>query len=328
VLDLSGVALAYAAGGDVLRDFSMHVGAGEFVVLVGPSGCGKSTVLKLIAGLLTPTAGRIYIDGRDVTLHPPQKRDVAMVFQSYALYPHMTVRENIAFPLRLRQDPDAQRKVDEVAASLGLSSLLDRKPKQLSGGQRQRVAMGRAIVRAPKAFLFDEPLSNLDASLRAEIRAEILRLHQRLGRATVYVTHDQHEAMTLADRVVLLKDGVIVQTGAPVDVYERPANRFAAAFIGQPSMQFVAAATLPFRCDADTVGIRPEHLSPSDDGVLAGTIRWIERTGREAFATVDGPGWSLTALLPPGEWQQGQALRLAIRRATLFDRAGAAVGSL
>ncbi|HID11964.1 MAG TPA: sn-glycerol-3-phosphate ABC transporter ATP-binding protein UgpC, partial [Candidatus Latescibacteria bacterium] len=210
----------------------------EFVVLVGPSGCGKSTTLRMIAGLEEVTEGEIYIDGRLVNDVPPKHRDVAMVFQNYALYPHMTVYQNMAFGLKMRKYPKAEidRRVREAAEILGITHLLDRKPKALSGGERQRVAVGRAIVRKPKVFLFDEPLSNLDAKLRVQMRAEISKLHAQLGATTIYVTHDQMEAMTMGDRIVVLKDGVVQQVDTPLNLYNRPANRFVAGFIGSPSM--------------------------------------------------------------------------------------------
>jgi multiple sugar transport system ATP-binding protein len=235
---LEGIAKTYPGGQAAVRDLELEIADGELLVLVGPSGCGKSTALRLIAGLESPTAGRIWIAGRDVTDDPPQDRDVAMVFQSYALYPHRSVRENLGFGLRMRKVRRAQieRRVEAAAESLGIAGLLDRKPRQLSGGQRQRVALGRAIVREPRAFLLDEPLSNLDAKLRIETRAEISRLHRRLGATMVYVTHDQEEAMTLGDRVAVLREGALQQVAPPMDVYRRPANRFVAEFIGSPAM--------------------------------------------------------------------------------------------
>ncbi|MGZ4385923.1 MAG: ABC transporter ATP-binding protein, partial [Gaiellaceae bacterium] len=224
-------------------DLSLEIYDGEFVVLVGPSGCGKTTLLRMLAGLEDVSQGTIYIDEKDVTDTPPQQRDIAMVFQNYALYPHMTVKENLAYGLRLRRMPRAEwtRRVNEVAETLGLSELLSRKPAALSGGQRQRVAMGRAIVREPKAFLMDEPLSNLDAKLRVSMRAELAKLHERLRVTTVYVTHDQVEAMTLGQRVAVLRDGVLQQVDTPQNLYRRPANLFVAAFIGSPSMNLVEA---------------------------------------------------------------------------------------
>jgi multiple sugar transport system ATP-binding protein len=243
---LSHVTKSYADGKGVrhaVKDLSLTIADGEFIILVGPSGCGKSTTLNMIAGLEDITSGELTIDGERVNEKAPKDRDIAMVFQSYALYPHMTVRQNIAFPLTLAKLPKAEiaKKVDEAAAILDLTELLDRKPSQLSGGQRQRVAMGRAIVRKPKAFLMDEPLSNLDAKLRVQMRGEIARLQQRLGTTTVYVTHDQTEAMTLGDRVVVMRGGVAQQIGAPDELYQRPANLFVAGFIGSPAMNFFPA---------------------------------------------------------------------------------------
>jgi multiple sugar transport system ATP-binding protein len=240
-ITLAGVEKRYHTGHVAVRGLDLDDRDGELLVLVGPSGSGKSTLLRLIAGLESPTAGRILIGGRDVTGLAPQERDLAMVFQSYALYPHLSVRENMGFGLRLRRTPATElaRRVDDVAASLGLADLLDRKPAQLSGGQRQRVALGRAIAREPLAFLLDEPLSNLDAQLRAATRVELSRLHRRLGATMVYVTHDQVEAMTLGDRVAVLDHGVLQQLGSPDEIYRRPANRFVASFMGSPSMNFI-----------------------------------------------------------------------------------------
>jgi multiple sugar transport system ATP-binding protein len=290
---MSGIALervtkVYGNGVTAVDAVELDIASGEFVVLVGPSGCGKSTLLRMIAGLEDVTDGTIRIGGDDVTDAPPQKRDIAMVFQNYALYPHMTVRENLAYGLRLRKLPkqEWQRRVTETAATLGLDELLDRKPSALSGGQRQRVAMGRAIVREPRAFLMDEPLSNLDAKLRVTMRAELSRLHERLGVTTVYVTHDQIEAMTLGQRVAVLRDGVMQQVDTPQNLFHQPVNLFVAAFIGSPSMNLLEADVADDRLSfAGTVinlpegsaaagyrgrlivGIRPtdfEHSSPSD----------------------------------------------------------------
>jgi multiple sugar transport system ATP-binding protein len=242
-ITLEAVTKIYANGVRAVDAVELQITSGEFVVLVGPSGCGKSTLLRMIAGLEDVTEGTIRIGEDDVTDHPPQKRDIAMVFQNYALYPHMTVRENLAYGLRLRRLPkeEWQRRVAQTAATLGLDELLDRKPSALSGGQRQRVAMGRAIVREPRAFLMDEPLSNLDAKLRVTMRAELARLHERLGVTTVYVTHDQVEAMTLGQRVAVLRDGVLQQVDTPQNLFRRPVNLFVAAFIGSPSMNLIEA---------------------------------------------------------------------------------------
>jgi multiple sugar transport system ATP-binding protein len=241
---LDAVTKIYPNGVKAVDEITLEINPGEFVVLVGPSGCGKSTVLRMIAGLEDVSDGAIYIEDVDVTDRPPQQRDIAMVFQNYALYPHMTVKDNLAYGLKLRRMPKAewQRRVQETAKTLGLDELLDRKPSALSGGQRQRVAMGRAIVREPKAFLMDEPLSNLDAKLRVSMRAELARLHERLGVTTVYVTHDQVEAMTLGQRVAVLRDGILQQLDTPQRLFHQPRNLFVAAFIGSPSMNLVEAA--------------------------------------------------------------------------------------
>jgi multiple sugar transport system ATP-binding protein len=240
---LEHVSKEYSGGVLAVDDISLNIASGEFLVLVGPSGCGKSTLLRMLAGLEEVTDGSIAIDGRDVTDLPPRSRDIAMVFQNYALYPHMTVRENLGYGLRVRKTPkqDAARRVDEVAKMLGLERLLDRRPAALSGGQRQRVAMGRAIVREPKAFLMDEPLSNLDAKLRVSMRAQLSALHRRLGTTTIYVTHDQVEAMTLGQRVAVMREGNILQVDTPQVLYNRPAGLYVAAFIGSPAMNLVEA---------------------------------------------------------------------------------------
>src|SRR5690242_14855548 len=306
----------------VLKDINLSIGDGEFLVLVGPSGCGKSTLLRLLAGLETASAGRIMIDGRDVTDLPAKSRDIAMVFQSYALYPHMTVAENMAFSLRVRKVE--KRLIDErvraAAAALNLTEYLARKPAQLSGGQRQRVAMGRAIVRDPKVFLFDEPLSNLDAKLRVSMRSEIKGLHQRLKTTTVYVTHDQIEALTMADRVVVLRDGVIEQLGTPIELYDRPANVFVAEFIGSPAMNMLPARLkvdgsrraavidgtqaieLPSALagkegQAILLGIRPEHLNIDGGSGLAGTVSLVEPLGAQVQIISEVAGRTVTVLV-------------------------------
>ena len=344
----------------VVEDFSLEVADGELLVLVGGSGSGKSTILRMLAGLELVTSGRIRIGGRDVTALPPRERDVAMVFQDYALYPHMTVRENLSLGLRLRKLPaaDVERSVQWAAGVLGLGPLLDRRPKQLSGGQRQRVAMGRAMVREPLAFLFDEPLSNLDAGLRGQMRIEIGALQRRLGTTTIYVTHDQVEAMTLADRIVVLADGRIQQVGRPLDLYRAPANRFVAGFIGTPPMNFVegrieqggtpgdppalfvadgirvplgrdhaaAAAAGPL-----TLGIRPEDLrldgSPPP-GAPAGRVVLVERLGGTSHVHVDAGATRLMVAVagaaPPAVGDQ-VALRVPDEHVHLFDAAGRAV---
>ncbi|WP_199515546.1 ABC transporter ATP-binding protein [Nucisporomicrobium flavum] len=319
---LDHVVKRYPDGALAVDDFNLEIADGEFIILVGPSGCGKSTTLNMVAGLEDITAGKLLIDGQVVNDKAPKDRDIAMVFQSYALYPHMTVRENMGFPLRLAgmDKAEIRRKVDDAAEMLELTQHLDRKPSNLSGGQRQRVAMGRAIVRSPKAFLMDEPLSNLDAKLRVQMRTQIARIQKTLGTTTLYVTHDQTEAMTLGDRVVVMRAGVVQQVGSPAHLYARPANLFVAGFIGSPSMNFLPGqlrgggtvmtalgeAELPARArqalertsaDRDViVGIRPEHF---EDAVMIGDkpgatfdapIDIVEAMGSDVYAyfTVKG----------------------------------------
>ena len=296
---------------DILKGIDLEIDEGEFLILVGPSGCGKSTLLSMIAGLDTPTSGSLHIGERDVTNTLPRDRDIAMVFQSYALYPNMNVAQNISFALEMRKIGKAEREaaVARVAKMLQIEHLLDRKPAQLSGGQRQRVAMGRALARNPKLFLFDEPLSNLDAKLRVEMRAEIKLLHQRTRTTTVYVTHDQVEAMTLGDRIAVMKDGLVQQFGTPDDIYSRPATRFVAEFIGSPAMNMVKAEVagegLSVHGQAITLaadqqqalratspkggcvlGVRPECVRLADTG-LAGRLTLLEPTGPDTYAFVD-----------------------------------------
>lgn len=277
-----------------LQDISLDIADGEFVVFVGPSGCGKSTLLRLIAGLEEVSAGRVKLDGVDVTHAQPGQRGLAMVFQSYALYPHMTVRQNMAFPLKIARVPasEARKKVDAAARALDLTSLLERRPKALSGGQRQRVAIGRAIVREPKAFLFDEPLSNLDAELRVAMRLELTELHRQLTTTMIYVTHDQVEAMTMADRIVVLNKGKVEQFGTPLELYRRPVNRFVAGFIGSPKMNFIEGE-MAARKGAHTLGVRPEHLRLTaglGEDVITGTVRVAEQLGADTFLHVDTGG--------------------------------------
>ena len=270
---------------EVIPSLDLDVDDGEFVVFVGPSGCGKSTLLRLIAGLEDVTSGSIIIDGSDATAIPPAKRGLAMVFQSYALYPHMSVRKNIAFPMKMAGVPkdEQERLVQEAARVLNLTEYLDRRPRQLSGGQRQRVAIGRAIVREPAAFLFDEPLSNLDAALRVGMRLEISELHERLKTTMVYVTHDQVEAMTMADKIVVLQAGVIEQVGTPLELYRSPQNTFVAGFIGSPKMNFIEGPEAA-RHGAHTVGIRPEHVDvSSSSGTWTGTVGVSEHLGSDTF---------------------------------------------
>ncbi|MEM6382808.1 MAG: ABC transporter ATP-binding protein [Pseudomonadota bacterium] len=276
----------------VIHPLDLEINDGEFVVFVGPSGCGKSTLLRLIAGLEDMTGGHIRIDGKDATNVPPAKRGLAMVFQSYALYPHMSVRKNIAFPLRMAKMDQAEqtRRVEQAAAVLNLTDYLDRRPAALSGGQRQRVAIGRAIVREPSAFLFDEPLSNLDAALRVGMRLEISEMHDRLKTTMIYVTHDQVEAMTMADKIVVLQGGVIEQVGSPLELYRAPRNRFVAGFIGSPKMNFLEGEEAA-KHSAHTIGIRPEHLTPSaTEGPWKGTIGVSEHLGSDTFFHVHMEG--------------------------------------
>jgi multiple sugar transport system ATP-binding protein len=309
-VDIVNVRKAYG-GLEVIHGVSVAIADGEFVTLVGPSGCGKSTLLRMIAGLEPITAGQIKIGGRVVNHLAPRDRDIAMVFQNYALYPHKTVAENLSFALKLRRAPklEVADRVRRAAEILHITPLLSRYPRQLSGGQRQRVAMGRAIVRDPQVFLFDEPLSNLDAKLRVQMRGEIKELHQRLGTTTVYVTHDQIEAMTMADRIVVMRDGVVEQAGLPLELYDRPSSMFVASFIGSPSMNllpgsirldggpsFLTAdgAELPLKTAPEgsngrpcVYGVRPEHLSLGGDAIRA-RVSVVEPTGSETqvFATV------------------------------------------
>jgi multiple sugar transport system ATP-binding protein len=287
----------------VIPSIDLDIGDGEFVVFVGPSGCGKSTLLRLIAGLEDISSGAIAIDGVDMTHVPPAKRGLSMVFQSYALYPHMSVRNNIAFGLKMAGEPQEiiKQKVEKAAATLNLSSYLDRKPRQLSGGQRQRVAIGRAIVREPKAFLFDEPLSNLDAALRVQMRLEITQLHQDLATTMIYVTHDQVEAMTMADKIVVLNAGNIEQVGAPLELYNNPANLFVAGFIGSPKMNLLNGAVAQ-QFGAGTIGIRPEHIAASRDrGDWQGVVRVAEHLGSDTFLHIDAETIGRITARAPGE---------------------------
>jgi multiple sugar transport system ATP-binding protein len=275
---------------DVIKGVDLDVAEGEFVVFVGPSGCGKSTLLRIIAGLEEQTSGHVRIDGRIVDVTPPAKRGIAMVFQSYALYPHLDVRRNMGLALQQEGVPKAEivARIAKAAAMLRLDALLDRRPAELSGGQRQRVAIGRAIVRQPSLFLFDEPLSNLDAALRVGTRIEIAKLHRQLGATMVYVTHDQIEAMTLADKIVVLNGGIIEQVGRPLELYNRPANLFVAGFIGSPTMNFVSGEPAA-RLGAATIGIRPEHVLIRPDGAWQGTVVHAEHLGPDTMLYVESP---------------------------------------
>ncbi len=274
---------------EILKDINLDIKSGEFIVFVGPSGCGKSTLLRCISGLETITSGTLEIDGRVVNDVAPSKRGIAMVFQTYALYPHMTVYDNMAYALKLQNTPKAEldQKVRAAADKLQLTKYLERLPKALSGGQRQRVAIGRAIVRDPKVFLFDEPLSNLDAALRVQMRMEIGQLNEQLPNTTmIYVTHDQVEAMTMADRIVVLKDGVVQQVGSPMELYEKPQSLFVAQFIGSPKMNFFTGAHAE-KYRATTVGVRPEHLEITPSGAWSGKVVYSENLGSDSYIYVD-----------------------------------------
>ncbi len=336
----------------VIHGVSVDIADGEFVILVGPSGCGKSTLLRMIAGLENITGGEIRIGNRVVNNVPPKERDIAMVFQNYALYPHMTVAENMGFSLKLKRAPKAeiQQKVGRAAEILGLTQLLDRYPRQLSGGQRQRVAMGRAIVRNPQVFLFDEPLSNLDAKLRVQMRVEIKALHQRLKTTSVYVTHDQVEAMTMADRIVVMHDGKVEQIGSPLELYDRPGNLFVAGFIGSPAMNFIKGTLCRTNGDAwveapggvrlaagphaagregqeVVYGVRPEHLAVVGQGEAAAvpaTVTVVEPTGADTFVYGEIAGTQMCAVFTERhDFSPGQQIYLQpkIPVTHLFDAA-------
>jgi len=340
----------YFGAAHIIKGVDIEIADGEFTVLVGPSGCGKSTLLRMIAGLEEISGGEIAIGGKVVNAMPPKERDIAMVFQNYALYPHMKVRDNMAFSMLLAKRPKAEidERVKKAADILGLAQLLDRYPRQLSGGQRQRVAMGRCIVRDPQVFLFDEPLSNLDAKLRVAMRTELKELHQRLGTTSVYVTHDQIEAMTMADQIVVMRDGIVEQRGEPLELYDHPANVFVAGFIGSPAMNFLpgifrraaGAASVelaggervevPARVQASEgqqvlFGARPEHLALAGDGQgLRGTVVVVEPTGADTqvFAKVEGT--EVTAVFRERhDFKAGAPIRLRPdpERCHLFDAA-------
>ena len=320
-LTIRGVRKTFGQGDkqvEVLKRIDIDVAHGEFLILVGPSGCGKSTLLNIIAGLEQPTEGSILMGERDVVHTPPAQRDIAMVFQSYALYPTMSVADNIGFALEIRKMPKAERqaRINEVAAMLQIEHLLDRRPAQLSGGQRQRVAMGRALARKPQLFLFDEPLSNLDAKLRVEMRAEIKRLHLLSGITSVYVTHDQVEAMTLGSRIAVMKDGVVQQLGTPDEIYNQPANTYVAGFIGSPTMNLVsgrvaqqgglleiAGASLEIACPQAAgevmLGLRPEHLRLQEDAAWRGVVSVVEPTGADTYVVVDTSAGKFTVRCAP-----------------------------
>ena len=329
----------------IVENLNLELPDGSLTVLVGPSGCGKSTSLRMLAGLEPITSGEIVIGDKTVTRLEPKDRDVAMVFQNYALYPHLTVRENIAFPLRATKEPRAaaRKRADEVAESLGLTHLLDRKPKDLSGGQQQRVAIGRAIIRQPSVFLFDEPLSNLDAKLRVETRTELLQIQRRLGITSLYVTHDQEEAMTLSDRMVVMREGKIAQQGTPLEVYGKPANTFVAAFVGSPKMNlidgelvrgaFVAPNGLRFELGTDspdgavTLGVRPDDLlveTVAESGSRA-SVGLVELLGPRAIVSLDAAGIALTSVVEASNLtgvNESSVVSLRVRLGSwhLFDR--------
>jgi multiple sugar transport system ATP-binding protein len=347
---LESVRKTFVSGGATrvaVDEVTLEVADGEFCVLVGPSGCGKSTTLRIVAGLETATSGRVLIGGREVTSLPAKERDIAMVFQSYALYPHMTAYENLAFALKLRKlpRPEIDRRVREAAALLGIGELLERRPRQLSGGERQRVALGRAIVRQPQVFLFDEPLSNLDAKLRLQMRREIANLHHRLGATMIYVTHDQVEAMTLGDRVVVLDRGRVQQAAPPLELYDRPRNVFVAGFIGSPAMNlvpgnFVREGSLEFQARGKAfslplsdrwtrvapasgtrivLGIRPEDLRPVPDGGFPVKVELAEPLGNEVLVHVSAGEHQLTARLPTATpTLPGSEIRLGVSEARLY----------
>jgi len=352
-VDIRGVRKSFGPV-DVIHGIDVAIGDEEFVVLVGPSGCGKSTLLRMVAGLEHITAGEIAIGGTIVNNLPPKDRDIAMVFQNYALYPHMTVRDNMAFSLKLRKadQPTIDKRVTEAADILGLKPLLERYPRQLSGGQRQRVAMGRAIVRDPQVFLFDEPLSNLDAKLRVQMRTEIKALHQRLRTTSVYVTHDQVEAMTMADRIVVMHDGRVEQIGSPLDLYDRPNNLFVAGFIGSPAMNVVkgrlhrngatAVVTedgtkLPLPSSAPgkegqavVFGVRPEHLmlAATAAGSIPLKVSVVEPTGADTFVYGEVAGAQLCVVFEERHaFQPGETIALAPKPGSvhLFDEASGGV---
>ena len=326
---MEDVSKVYADGTTAVSDLSLDIKDEEFIVLVGPSGCGKTTALRMVAGLESVTRGTIAIGDRVVNAVPPKERDIAMVFQNYALYPHMSVYDNMAFGLKLRKLPkeEIDRRVLQAAEILGLEEYLQSKPKALSGGQRQRVAMGRAIVREPLAFLMDEPLSNLDAKLRVQMRAEVSRLQSDLAVTTIYVTHDQTEAMTMGDRVAVIKKGELQQVDAPQFLYDHPSNLFVAGFIGSPTMNFVTGEEAA-RVGAMTIGVRPEHLLLAPDGAWKGTVSHAEHLGADTMLYVKAPGLGFLTIRAHGDVPHvvGDALAFAPSRIYRFDANGKALG--
>ena len=341
-ITLKDVRKTYGGNIDAIKGVSLDIADGELIVLVGPSGCGKSTLLRMIAGLESITSGTVSINGCVVNELEPSDRDIAMVFQNYALYPHMTVRQNLAYGLKNRNTPkdEIERRIDKTARSLEIEQFLERKPRQLSGGQRQRVAMGRAIVREPAAFLFDEPLSNLDAKLRVQMRVEIKRLQRSLATTSVYVTHDQMEAMTLADRLVVLNGGRIEQVGTPIELYERPATTFVATFIGSPSMNLLkltekSGLTLSSGIGSigsdETIGVRPEDLHLAEDGNTAGfsakvRVLAVELVGAESYVYADLPDGQAIVFRVSGRSQIAIDSELVVTASAqslhFFDREG------
>ena len=325
-ITLNNLGKVYPGGARAVGNVNLDIADGEFIVLVGPSGCGKSTLLRMVAGLESITDGEVRIGDRVVNQIEPADRDIAMVFQNYALYPHMSVRQNLAYGLKNRRTPKAEieRRVNVAAEILQIGSFLDRKPRALSGGQRQRVAMGRAIVREPAAFLFDEPLSNLDAKLRVAMRLEIKELQKRLRTTSIYVTHDQLEAMTLADRLVVLNGGRVEQIGTPLEVYRRPASAFVASFIGSPAMNLIdsrAVPHLPGTAHAGMIGIRPEDLSVEAEGPILMDVLAVEELGAQRLVHGQTGGEKLTIALP-SDSELSDTLRLSFDRKNLhlFDR--------
>jgi sn-glycerol 3-phosphate transport system ATP-binding protein len=344
-IDLNDVRKTYGGAIEAIKGVDLSIADGEMIVLVGPSGCGKSTLLRMVAGLESITSGEVSIGGRRVNELEPAERDIAMVFQNYALYPHMTVRQNLAYGLKNRGTPkdEIDRRITEAAKALEIEPFLDRKPRQLSGGQRQRVAMGRAIVRKPAVFLFDEPLSNLDAKLRVQMRVEIRRLQRSLATTSIYVTHDQMEAMTLADRLVVLNGGRIEQVGTPIELYERPATTFVATFIGSPSMNLIErndlgsinAAGANITTDVKTIGIRPEDLvlgdHPSRTFAIRLTVAAVELVGAESYVHATTAAGQPVVFRVPGRTQIaiGEIVGVSAdeRNLHFFNREGQRVGN-
>ncbi len=340
-LEVKSLSKSFNGAAAVLNEIDFQLNSGEFLVILGPSGCGKTTLLRIIAGLESADIGQVFIKGRDVTEVEPKNRDVAMVFQNYALYPHMTVFDNLSFALKVRKlsKPEIKDKVTRTAAMLGLEPYLERKPKQLSGGQRQRVALGRAIVRNPALFLFDEPLSNLDAELRSQMRFELLSLHRRLRATSVYVTHDQIEAMSLADKIIILNKGNKIGPSAPRELYDNPPDTFVAGFLGNPGMNLISGAigesSKSVKLDSDVIlpiesgiqagspivfGFRPEHCRPSPEGILPGEVEGIEDSGKEYILKLKGPNNTRYYCMSQVKAEIGDTISLSIDMFYLFDQ--------